>query len=404
MRYHSKRRSEDISSCDDEERVDFPIRIRKSPRRNRVQSSPKETASTGNSKFDRKAFTEFLDNNLPIAFIKPEIKAALISDSNARLDEARRQEVGIDEIFIDEDCLPTWPGNYWDPSVESLNDTIQRHLNDLDRAKRLGDMVRSNVITKGNRRLEEACRLGVSLDSLCIGNGLLPVWDGYITIGLTLNHGDAGYEEASQNTNNFGMSTSSTYFGNASDYSTMATLVDSDTSRGFISSSPMAFDFSSSDSDSSSGNEDTVPNQEGNCLYSMGLDNAVHDQAYYSDDEDALNIVHDVEVAGASDGHPPVDLQVYIAHEDDEVYDLPEMEMTVNRDAFEDWHEMEEAIDIEVADTMMRCTGEIISIEDADGVDVEWISSANANTQMFFNPAPFNEDYDVTGGLDLLYI
>ncbi|KAK7426905.1 hypothetical protein QQZ08_006651 [Neonectria magnoliae] len=401
MNYTTKRRSQDISSDEDDEieRIDLPIHIRKSPRRSRFPSSPEKSS---NCKFDREAFAEFLANNLPLAFIKPEVKAALISDSNARLDEARRDGFSINDIVIGEDCLPFWPGGNWDPSVESLHSTIQRRLTDLERAKRLGDLVRSNIISKGNRRLDEARQLGVGLDSIFIGNGLLPVWEGEILIGLAPNHEDGRDDETSQNTSNFSTSTSSTCVESASDASTMVMLVDSDTSPSLITSSPINSD-SDSDSDSSAETENIVSCPEEDCLYSIDLDNTVHDQAYYSDDEDALNIVHDVEVSGASQEYSLVDLQVYIAHEDDDVCDLPEMEMAINRDAFEHWHEMEEAIDIEISDAMMRCTGEIISIEEVDDEEAARVIAANPDAKMFLSPIPIIDESDEADDSDMTF-
>ncbi|KAH8685309.1 hypothetical protein BGZ61DRAFT_298237, partial [Ilyonectria robusta] len=269
-----------------------------------------------------KSFAEFLANALPVALIDPEVLQFLVFQSNLRLDFAKREGVDISELSIGDDCLPVWPGFSWDPSVESLHSTIQRRLANLELAQDLGNLVQNDIIAKGNRKLDEARLLGVQLESLVIGNGLLPVWgdDAFKDVGS--EHQDNEEEELSQMT------------------------------------SRLCFCSDSSDSDScpDSDAENVAPCPEDDSLFAITLKNLVDDQAYYSEDDDAQNVVHDVEVAGAPRSHSHVDLEVYVANNDDEVYDLPEMEFAVDRDAFEYWHQTDEAIDVEVPGTELRCT------------------------------------------------
>ncbi|KAL6407918.1 hypothetical protein AUP68_08959 [Ilyonectria robusta] len=354
----TKRCAEEISSIDNDgpdEDVNFPLH--KAPRR--YESPSQSTNGTDGPR--EKSFAEFLANALPVALIDPEVLQFLVFQSNLRLDFAKREGVDINELSIGDDCLPVWPGFSWDPSVESLHSTIQRRLANLELAQDLGNLVQNDIIAKGNRKLDEARLLGVQLESLVIGNGLLPVWgdDAFKDVGS--EHQDNEEEELSQMTSRLWLSNSSTCVGSSSDAATMSTLVGSETSP-----SPIVL---------------TSPN-------------LVDDQAYYSEDDDAQNVVHDVEVAGAPRSHSHVDLEVYVANNDDEVYDLPEMEFAVDRDAFEYWHQTDEAIDVEVTGTELRCTGKIISIEEVDDEEAARVIAANAKANVVFDPIPVIEEPD----------
>lgn len=344
-----------------------------------------------------KSFAEFLANALPVALIDPEVLQFLVFQSNLRLDFAKREGVDISELSIGDDCLPVWPGFSWDPSVESLHSTIQRRLANLELAQDLGNLVQNDIIAKGNRKLDEARLLGVQLESLVIGNGLLPVWgdDAFKDVGS--EHQDNEEEELSQMTSRLWLSNSSTCVGSSSDAATMSTLIGSETSPSpIVLTSPVSFCSDSSDSDScpDSDAENVAPCPEDDSLFAITLKNLVDDQAYYSEDDDAQNVVHDVEVAGAPRSHSHVDLEVYVANNDDEVYDLPEMEFAVDRDAFEYWHQTDEAIDVEVPGTELRCTGKIILIEEVDDEEAARVIAANAKANIIFDPIPVIEEPD----------
>ncbi|KAF7542481.1 hypothetical protein G7Z17_g11529 [Cylindrodendrum hubeiense] len=399
----TKRCAQEISSADDANPIDeVTPPLRKAPRRYGSPSS-QSTMRDGNNSPREQSFAEFLANTVPVALIDPEVLEFLVYQSNVRLNLAKREGISITEISIGDDCLPVWPGFTWDPAVESLHSAIQHRLADLEIAQGLGNLVRNDVIYKGNRKLNEARQSGVQLEGIVIGNGLLPVWGDDTVQHQGSEHGGSEVDELSHITNNLCLSTSSTCVESASD-ATMATLVDSEASRSpVVLTSPGSFDSDSSDSDSDSGfdsdAENIPPRQEDNGIFAIPLNNHVHDQVYYSEDDDALNVVHDVEVIGSPRGRSIVDLEVFVADDDDEVYDLPEMELVIDREGFEYWHNTDEAIDIEVPGTELRCTGEIISIEEVDDEEAARVIAANAKANIFFNPIPIIEEPDETDDL-----
>jgi hypothetical protein len=66
---------------------------------------------------------------------------------------------------------------HWDPEQEALHCAIQNRLLDLDVANALGDTLRGLLMAKGNIKLEEARQLGLRLEDITIGAGLLATWN-----------------------------------------------------------------------------------------------------------------------------------------------------------------------------------------------------------------------------------
>lgn len=104
-----------------------------------------------------------------------DFKNYLFYNSNTRLEQARESGVSINDIFVSEDCLPTWPGCTWDPSTESLHDIIQSRLATREEAQQAGKLVREDIIWKTALKLDEARARGLALEDVHIGLNLLPV-------------------------------------------------------------------------------------------------------------------------------------------------------------------------------------------------------------------------------------
>ncbi|KAH7141311.1 hypothetical protein B0J13DRAFT_676291 [Dactylonectria estremocensis] len=372
----TKRSAQDISSIPghaSDKKPMLPIRG-KMPRR--------EPLSEATLNEDRKALRDFIANNIPINFIKPDIRDLFVTRANTRLDEAKLDGVSIMDVSVGEDCLPVWNRFTWDPSVESLHSNIQSHLADFELAQRIG-WLKPDIIMKSNRKLGIACGLGLQLADVTIGTGLLPTWS-----DEAVNRRGSEQREVAQlsrKTGQLNLSSDFTSVETASDTFASITLVDSDTEFGpAIFTSPDNSSSDSSNSDSASDYDDNSENippcLEVDILPSVCLKNHVHDQAYYSDneDEDDGNVVHYVEVDGAPPGHDLVDLQVFVANDDEEVGNLPEVELAIDGDAYNYWFDTLEAVTIDVTDVGLHCTGDTISIEEIDEMIDEEIDGTEA--------------------------
>ncbi|KAM0354228.1 hypothetical protein ACHAPU_001268 [Fusarium lateritium] len=120
-------------------------------------------------------FKELLVNGLPIHLMTDDFKNYLFYTSNYRLEEAKQDGASLEDITIGEDCLPVWSGRTWDPAAESLHGTIQGRLINHDEVQQVGKLVREAIVSKSNRKLEEARTLELALEDLRIGLNLLPV-------------------------------------------------------------------------------------------------------------------------------------------------------------------------------------------------------------------------------------
>lgn len=86
----------------------------------------------------------------------------------------------------------------------------------------------------------------------------------------------------------------------------------------------------------------------------ISLSNFVSPEAYYSEDEDDcddVSILHDIDVVG---GGSDV-LEVYIVEDDEDVADLPELEMGVDDAGFQIYYDDDETVDVEIPSLDVRC-------------------------------------------------
>ncbi|EHK19652.1 uncharacterized protein TRIVIDRAFT_128572, partial [Trichoderma virens Gv29-8] len=281
-------------------------------------------------------FAEFLSRAVPSKLIAGDVAEYIQRESNVRLETARQEGISLDEVFIGMDCLPTWIGMQWDPQRESLHCAIQDRLMDLEVSSILGDTLREELIDKGNRKLEEARQLGMTLEDITIGKGLLATWR---TLESNQETGDKRteliYDDVMQSTTAARNSPEIVY----------------DSSSTYDSCSD--FGSSSNDGDHSSSTED-----DDGVDGIIHMTNMVNPQPEYSEsDGEAPHILHDVEIAGGREGYGDVDLEVYLVDDDDEeVERLPELELAIDGDAFIHYFGDDGVMEVEIPGMDLRCS------------------------------------------------
>ncbi|RDA85272.1 hypothetical protein CP532_2357 [Ophiocordyceps camponoti-leonardi (nom. inval.)] len=269
---------------------------------------------------DESDFKKFLSNSVPIEFITDQVRHFLRREGNKRLELAREAGAQLADLYIGDDCLPTWEGReVWNSDEGTLHAAMQDSLVDYDVSRSLGDLVQGEMVDKGNMRLRMARDEGVGLDELFIGNNLLPGWK--------TTEDDESEDEAGLQSD---MLASQTDGGDSLFPADMSPL-----SRHPESPLSSASDDSSDDSSSDEDGFDDV----------ILLNNSVWTQPEYDEDDEDLNLLPDVQVVGVN-GVSEVDLEVYLAEE--EVDDIPEVELSIDREAFEHHFETDEAVDLEI--------------------------------------------------------
>ena len=220
---------------------------------------------------------------------------------------------------------------------------LQTRLGEHEASLQLGSMIHDIVVKLGNQRLDDARRLGISLQDIYIGYDLLPDWSqegrklrrpGEIVdleedIGDTFINSDVDMPDA----------------GSSTDKAELASSPVPDTAdlRSFSCQT------NTSDREEKNDYDDVV-----------SLCNFVQDTPslhHYSrhEEDDPPNVVHDVDLVSA-DGTFSIDFELFLAQDDDELQGLPEIEMAINRDGYEEHYEYENAVDLEVEGAEIFCT------------------------------------------------
>jgi hypothetical protein len=115
----------------------------------------------------------------------------------------------------------------------------------------------------------------------------------------------------------------------------------------------------SSDSDSDSESDYNV-DSEGYFDDAISVDNLFDVEPNYPDSEDdEANIFHGAEVVDNYSHAAIVDLEIYMIEDEDGINDLPDMELCIDGEAFEQLFGSEEAIDVEIEGSQLLCTGEL---------------------------------------------
>ncbi|KAG4253402.1 hypothetical protein FPRO03_07362 [Fusarium proliferatum] len=281
-------------------------------------------------------FTQRLTEIVLLNLMSADFKNHIFYNSNRRLEEAKQKGITLNDISIGDDCLATWSGRTWDPDTGSLHDALQEDALSLLEA-------------------QEASSMGAAAEE---------------AIPFLLEHNEEDGHHSSPE-------------GSIQDDTDISegTLVNINTGDSDNDTTMVTDDAESTDSDSDSemefavlGNDNNLVNDE---IEASNIFNP--EPSYDSDDSDdeEPNIFHGAQVMGVPAQHSIVDLEVYFAEDEDEVQDLPQMELAIDQESYEHYFGTDGAIDLEVVGGRLICTGELfeedqqMTLEDvADDMEV----------------------------------
>ncbi|KAG6003079.1 hypothetical protein E4U21_002382 [Claviceps maximensis] len=449
--HHGARSASTRSAQDPEQSHGLELRPRE------LLPSPRIVDDEERARLERVSlFSQWLAAVVPVNLIPSDVAEMLQHRANSRFDMARAQGVPLEQIYFGQDCLPTWDTQYWDPEEESLHDILQERLCDLERALQLSTLLQHELQKKSNGRMKEARELGIHLDAIAVGPSLLPEWrvglesaDTWSAQTSTLAAGLGGGcsdEEADVSAMSLASDdevTPETSF--ADDVPgemdvTDAPVEDKVDLIGYASSGDSEIldelfensadltghavsgtahlrqsvlkrkrDPESSDSTSEEEYESSDAEQED--TDDIYLNNHVSPQPIY-DDYAGSNILHDVEIVGIPGEAPSlVDLEVYLAVDDDDYDDdddddyLAQVELAIDREAYERCYGDDGAIDVHIPGAEIFCFSRTEELDrDEDGEDEGERSADSSDDESMrdvfeqdsgFYPGGEDEDEDV---------
>ncbi|KAF5018626.1 hypothetical protein F66182_9376 [Fusarium sp. NRRL 66182] len=287
-----------------------------------TDAASSQTMSESETTTKIKEFSELRLSSLPVNLMTAEFKNYLFYKSNERLEQAKEDGARLADITVGDDCLPSWPTRTWDPTRESLHHVIQTHLVSREEAQRAG-------------------KLGAAADE---------------AIEILFGEGD---EQAHEDHTMASRESSVTYAQDGEPGDSLGQAA----GNGSMDASTAICTVSTDSSDSDTSSDADMDYEEAFDDEITGR-NIFDDQAYYYDpDDDEPNIFHGAQVMGVASYVSIVDLEVYtVEDDDDEVADLPEMELSIDREAFESLFGTDEAIDVEIEGRQLYCTGELFAV------------------------------------------
>ncbi|KAF4440153.1 hypothetical protein FACUT_3676 [Fusarium acutatum] len=261
--------------------------------------------------------TQRLTDILLLNLMTADFKNHIFYDSNRRLEEAKQKGITLSDISIGDDCLATWTGRTWDPDAASLHDALQDDaLNILE--------------------AQEASIMGAAAEEA-------------IPFLLEHNEGDENHSSPEGDIHEDSDSSEGTFVN----------LVPEDSDND----TPMVTDDAeTTDDDSDSDMESTVTGNDDDLVNDEIETSTIFDpEPSYDDpdDYDEPNIFHGAQVMGVPAQHSIVDLEVYIAEDEDEIQDLPQMELAIDQESYEHYFGTDGAIDLEIVGGRLICTGEL---------------------------------------------
>lgn len=132
-------------------------------------------------------FKTFLHDRAPAYLLKSQPRYFMQTQGERYLRAAVRANVDIKDVYIGDNCLPTWPNCFWDHERETAHLELQQRLMSQWIAKDLGDILYREIRVKGNARLEKAHQLGIQIHEIRMGNDLLPTWPTDIDMSSTIH-------------------------------------------------------------------------------------------------------------------------------------------------------------------------------------------------------------------------
>lgn len=345
-------------------------------------------------KLELASFTQFLNTHVPAHLLPAQPSAYLAAQGNRRLATAAEKGIAVADLRIGMDYLPEWQGGpCWDAEEEGLGVHVQARLLDYE-ASREVRFLRNQLISIGNKRLEEAAALGIGVGQLFIGSDLLPSWveaghaNEDVVLEMVSNDGDDDDDdddEMEDETHSQAGSVGSEDFSEESSV-TLASLTSDDDDDDEL-------DGFTDDTSTTSSNTDDDPFDD--VIY---LDNLIHpDPTYeepdYCGDE---HFFHNAEIVGAPAGFGNVDLEVYLVDDDDsDLEHMPEVEMGIDRAGYEYYYDTDEAIDVEIPAVDVRCALDLPGVEEhlPQAVDDDMTAGVNGHQDKTVNTQDLTIEY-----------
>ncbi|KAG5929683.1 hypothetical protein E4U53_002398 [Claviceps sorghi] len=352
--------------------------------------SPRPTADEEETRASRvEAFSKWLAGVVPVHLVPGDLAEMLQHGANRRFDMARAQGVPVEQIEFGQDCLPTWATLCWDPDKESLHSVLQERLCDLGHALELDPVLQDEIRTKSNARMKEARQLGIPLDAIAVGPSLLPEWDMDPDAAETVSthtstlaadwssaHGGEEVDHLSMPWTGAAGKTPETSFADGAPGELEVLDVDAGLERLPLRKTVDKRKRCSESSDPTSEDEDESSHGGGgegeDDTGDIYLNNHVSPQPIY-DDYATSNMVYDVQVVGGpGEACKVVDLEVYLAvgddADDDGSYeDLAEVELAIDRAAYEECFGDDGAIDVHMPGADIFCFNRIEELDDEQG-------------------------------------
>ncbi|KAF5007001.1 hypothetical protein FDECE_6649 [Fusarium decemcellulare] len=331
----AKRTLEDMSGADDPD--DVPLSHIRRHRRDPDITAPSSSQPMTDDEIAAsiREYSEHRLNHLPLNLMTTEFRDYLFWNSNVCLEQAKHDGASLADISIGEKCLPIWPGFSWDPEEESLHQVIQSHLMSYEAAN-------------------EAGKLGTEADELTL---IL-----FSAEDIDQPSDQDMSDHAGENPVLVDDHEMEETYATEELESSQTVVANSSTTEASVSMGAIFPDSSDSDSDSDT-DVDMDDDEEFDDV--LSVDNLFDVQPHYSDYDDEPNVLHDAEVVGFHPLYSNVDLEVFVAVDEEEFEDLPEIEFAMDWEGFEYWYGYEDTVDVEVDGTQIRCTGELFEIEDA---------------------------------------
>ncbi|RBR11668.1 uncharacterized protein FIESC28_08895 [Fusarium coffeatum] len=309
-----------------------------------VYFSPPETPQGNVTATETNSFSQLCLDGVPVNLMTADFKNYLFYTSNFRLQQAKESRVSLEDIVVGDDCLPTWSGRTWDPASESLHHNIQSRLAAHDE---------SQQANKLGAAAEEAIRFLQTEDE-----------DEYHTPDLREDDLVSTEDiEAEQVPDTEGIWPCEGAMAEFHDHSSFL-------GPSFSSSSD-------TDSDGESEPEDQPSPIE--TFDDMVQADAMFDpEPHYPDsDSDEPTIFHGAHVVGVPSRYGDVDLEIYEVYDDEDVEDLPEMELCLEGDIDEELFNAEEVVDVEIEGSQLICTGALF--EEGEEMDLDDLQIGGAS-------------------------
>ncbi|KYK57097.1 hypothetical protein DCS_04104 [Drechmeria coniospora] len=205
----------------------------------------------------------------------------------------------------------------------------------------LGNLVQRDIVNKGNLKLAQAREMGIHLRDMVIGDNLLPTWKFSWETDEEVNgqrENDAEPAPESDLTDSQRDNLSVNGHSESATITPVSDIFDS----SVLPDTPVGSPISQCDTEV----DDDIAEDYGQLIE---MSNLVALEPTYEEPEDfADNVIHNVQVFGAPLGSSSeVDLEVYLVEEDD-ISHLPEVELAIDREAFEFHFGNECAIDVHI--------------------------------------------------------